>query len=189
MTSTPKPACGATERVAEYVLRALPADEVPAFVTHVEGCAECRAELAALRSVADALVDWPTNVLRPPLPLWERLAERIGVEGPEAPEARWAEEPEWKEVAPGISCKLLATDETSGLVSMLVCLQPGVSYPPHVHAAVEELHLLAGELWIEDRLLHPGDYSRGEPGTGDTRVYSETGCTCVLITSFRDILK
>jgi hypothetical protein len=42
---------------------------------------------------------------------------------------------------------------------------------------------------IEDRLLYPGDYNYGEPGASDTRVYSETGCTCVLITSPSDQLR
>jgi anti-sigma factor ChrR (cupin superfamily) len=71
---------------------------------------------------------------------------------------------------------------------MLVRLAPGGVYPPHVHAGVEELHLLEGELFIEERKLYPGDYNRGEPGTRDTLVWSETGCTCVLITSTRDVL-
>ena len=57
------------------------------------------------------------------------------------------------------------------------------------HAGVEELHLLHGELWIDDKKLYPGDYNRAEPGTADTRVWSETGCTCVLITSTRDVLR
>jgi anti-sigma factor ChrR (cupin superfamily) len=71
---------------------------------------------------------------------------------------------------------------------MLVRLTPGTAYPPHVHAGVEELHLLHGELWIDSRKLYPGDYNRGEPGAADNRVWSETGCTCVLITSTRDTL-
>jgi anti-sigma factor ChrR (cupin superfamily) len=91
-------------------------------------------------------------------------------------------------VAPGISCKLLATDTEQSRTSLLVRLAPGVDYPPHSHAAVEELHLLDGELWIDDRKLHPGDYNRAEPGSMDRRVWSETGCTCVLITSSRDAL-
>jgi len=33
-----------------------------------------------------------------------------------------------------------------------------------------------------------GDYNRAEPGTADKRVSSETGCTCVLITSPSDLL-
>ena len=84
---------------------------------------------------------------------------------------------------------MLANDEERHVVSMLVRLAPGGEYPPHAHAGVEELHLLDGELWIDDRKLYPGDYNRAEPGTGDQRVWSETGCTCVLITSTKDILR
>jgi anti-sigma factor ChrR (cupin superfamily) len=87
-----------------------------------------------------------------------------------------------------VFCKLLATDTEKHRVSMLVRLLPGVEYPPHTHAEVEELHLLEGELRIDERKLHPGDYNRAEAPTGDRRVWSETGCTCVLITSTRDIL-
>ena len=72
---------------------------------------------------------------------------------------------------------------------MLVRLDPGIAYPPHTHAGIEELHLLEGELWIEDRKLVPGDYNRREPGTSDDRVWSETGCMCVLITSPIDVLR
>jgi anti-sigma factor ChrR (cupin superfamily) len=72
---------------------------------------------------------------------------------------------------------------------MLVRLARGVSYPPHQHASVEELYLLEGELWIDERLLRPGDYSRAEPGTSDRRVWSETGCMCLLITSPSDQLR
>ena len=179
--------CERTDQIADFALRALPASEASALESHLRECSECKQELAALQPVVDAMVDWPIDVLRPPMPLWERLARRIGIDSAEEP-AQWADEPAWNEVAPGISCKLLATDETTGIVSMLVRLAPGVAYPAHSHAAIEELHLLDGELWIEDRKLHPGDYNRAELGTSDSRVYSETGCTCVLITSFRDVL-
>jgi len=66
---------------------------------------------------------------------------------------------------------------------------PGASYPAHTHAGVEELHLLDGELWIDARKLFPGDYNHGAPGAGDDRVWSETGCTCLLVTSTRDTLR
>ena len=59
----------------------------------------------------------------------------------------------------------------------------------HTHAGVEELHLLDGELWIDERKLFPGDYNYGAPGAGDERVWSETGCTCVLVTSTKDVLR
>jgi anti-sigma factor ChrR (cupin superfamily) len=130
------------------------------------------------------------DVLTPAASLRESLARRIAAESgaePELAPSQWAE-PSWDEVAPGISCKLLASDEESGMVSMLVRLAPGGEYPPHTHAGLEELHLLDGELWIDERKLCPGDYNRAEAGSADQRVWSETGCTCVLITSVKDIL-
>jgi len=102
-----------------------------------------------------------------------------------AADRHWA----WKEVAPGISCHLLSTDHEHKRVSMLVRLARGADYPPHRHAGFEELHLLHGELTINDRKLFPGDYSRAEAGTVDTRVWSGTGCTCVLVTSTQDELR
>ncbi len=179
--------CERTERAPDYALRVLSADEAATFEAHLRDCAACRAEVDDLRAVVDALVDWPTDVVRTPAPLWTQLARRVGAD-PDAEPARWPDEPPWNEVAPGISCKLLATDAAITTVSMLVRLAPGVAYPAHTHAGVEELHLLDGTLWIDDRELHPGDYSRAEPGTRDRRVWSATGCTCVLVTSFRDEL-
>jgi hypothetical protein len=43
-------------------------------------------------------------------------------------------------------------------------------------------------LWIDERKLVPGDYNYGAPATGDDSVWSETGCTCVLVTSTKDVL-
>ena len=145
-----------------------------------------------LRPVVDSFAAWPADVLRPPSSLQARLARRIAADTgaePVLPQARQWREPAWEEVAPGISVKMLAVDSEKHMVSMLVRLVPGGEYPPHTHAGVEELHLLDGELWIDERKLYPGDYNRAEPGTGDRRVWSETGCTCVLITSTRDRLR
>ena len=72
---------------------------------------------------------------------------------------------------------------------MLVRLAPGTDYPPHRHQGVEELHMLEGELIVDDKTYYPGDYRRADAGTVDRRIWSETGCTCVLITSTRDILR
>jgi len=179
------------ERVFLYALQALPSSDAAVVGAHIAGCAECRQELESLRPVIHSFVSWPTDVLRPSSSLWERLAQRVAAETggepvpPSAP--RWAE-PEWIEAAPGIACKLLATDTEKNRVSMLVRLAPGTEYPPHRHAGVEELHLLHGELMIGDRKLYPGDYNLAEAGTVDHRVWSETGCTCVLITSYRDVI-
>ena len=133
----------------------------------------------------------PSDILSPESSLQERLARRLANEdgsGPATPPVAQYVEPEWEEVAPGLFCKLLATDTERHRVSMLVRLLPNVEYPAHTHAGQEELHLLDGELWIDDRKLLPGDYNRAEAPSGDKRVWTETGCTCVLITSTLDLL-
>jgi anti-sigma factor ChrR (cupin superfamily) len=190
-TSLERP-CDQADLVCAYALHALPAHEAPVVEAHLSECSDCRQEMETLRPIIDSFVTWPTDVLRPSASLWERLACRIAEETgaePLLPATRQWSEPEWEDVAPGICCKLLATDTEKDRVSMLVRLAPDVDYPPHSHAGVEELHLLHGELWIDDRKLYPGDYNRAEPGSSDNRVWSETGCTCVLITSPRDVLR
>jgi anti-sigma factor ChrR (cupin superfamily) len=183
--------CTQSAQVSAYAMQALPPDEAAAIDAHIASCSQCRQELETLRSAVESFVSWPTDVLRPPTSLQERLARRIAGETgeePVTPPPRQWDEPAWEEVAPGIFCKLMATDTERHRVSMLVRLLPGVDYPPHTHAGLEELFLLDGELWIDDRKLYPGDYNRAEAGSGDKRVWSETGCTCVLITSTQDVL-
>jgi anti-sigma factor ChrR (cupin superfamily) len=175
-----------------YAAQALPASERAAAEAHIASCPDCRRELESLRPVMDRFVSWPTDVLRPTTSLRRRLARRIAEEtgkAPVLPPAQGWSEPEWEQVAPGIECKLLATDTERHRVSMLVRLAPGARYPAHTHADVEELYLLDGELWIDERKLSPGDYNYGSPGAGDERVWSDGGCTCVLITNTEDVLR
>jgi len=179
------------ELVSLYALQALPSSEMAVAGAQISACAECRQEMETLRPIIESFVSWPTDVLRPSPSLWERLAQRIGEETGGKPvllsHQQWVE-PEWKEVAPGISCKLLATDTEKNRVSMVVRLAPGADYPTHRHQDIEELHLLDGELIVDDTKLHPGDYRRAEADSVDHRVWSETGCTCVLVTSIHDVL-
>ncbi len=184
--------CPTTELVCAYALQVLPTSEVAAVEAHIASCPDCQREVQSLRSVLDRFVSWPTDILRPTTSLQARLAVRIAEETGQPPVlpsvTRWSE-PKWEQVAVGIECKLLATDMERQRVSMLVRLAPGASYPGHTHADAEELHLLDGELWIDERKLFSGDYNYGAPGTGDERVWSETGCTCVLVTSMTDVLR
>jgi anti-sigma factor ChrR (cupin superfamily) len=183
--------CEKAELVCAYALGSLTGSELAAAKAHIAGCPDCRREVESLGPVIDHFASWPTDLLRPSPLLQDRLARRVaegtGKDPVPPPPQHWSE-PKWTQVAPGIECKLLATDAERRRVSMLVRLAPGASYPAHRHAGVEELHLLDGELWIDERKLFPGDYNYGAPGAGDDRVWSETGCTCVLITSIDDVL-
>jgi anti-sigma factor ChrR (cupin superfamily) len=183
--------CEKAEVACAYALGVLPASEVAAAEAHIASCPDCRRELESLRPVLDRFVSWPTDVLRPTKSLQTRLARRLAEETghePVPPPARQWSEPEWEQVTSGIECKLLASDTERHRVSMLVRLAPGASYPAHTHAGVEALHLLDGELCIDGRKLVAGDYNYGAPGEPDKSVRSETGCTCVLVTSTQDVL-
>jgi ChrR-like protein with cupin domain len=173
--------------VALSLLHALPAEERREAEATIDACPACREDVETLRPVLGALVAWPTDVLRPSTDLWSRLASRIGAAAGDemaAPPAFG-----WHEAGPGIFYTVLARDREQRRVSLLVRLSPGAAYPPHRHAGVEELYLLDGELWIDNRKLYPGDYNRAEAGSADQRVWSETGCTCVLLTSSQDVLR
>ena len=186
--------CPERDLLEAGALSSLSGEEQTRLDEHVSSCQACREEYASISNVVAHFPAWPSAGVKPDSSLWSRLAQKIGVEGWAAAERELPLEPqwsdaEWQQPAPGIYCKVLSTDAAAKRVSMLVRLDPGVEYPPHVHAGIEELHLLDGELWIDDRKLYPGDYNRAEPGTADQRVWSETGCTCVLMTSTDDVLR
>ena len=181
--------CITLESMTTFALGALPTGEADSLVIHLAECAECEREFSALQPLAASLPAWPLDIVPPSRSLWSRLATRL----PKAVDTVSATDSDthglpWEEVTPGIFCMILSTDSERDRVSMLVRLNPGIDYPAHEHADLEELHLLDGELWINDRKLVAGDYNRAEAGSADRRVWSETGCTCVLITSLRDRL-
>ncbi len=179
------------DRVFLYALQTLSVEEHALVEAQLSSCPDCREELKTLRPVLSSFAGWSTDVLRPASPLWDRLAERIAEETGTPPVTAPLEglhAAEWEEAAPGIHVRILASDETKDSVSMLVRLDPGTSYPGHIHAGIEELHLLDGVLIVDDRTLYPGDFIHAEPGSADYRVWSETGCTCFLTTSVKDEL-
>ena len=108
--------------------------------------------------------------------LWDRLSRRVceesGVEPVPLP-TRLQANREWEEVAKGLFCRLLSLDEDRGRVTMLVRLAPGTDYPSHRHGDFEELHLLHGELQIDDKKLHAGDFIRAEGGSADHLAFSK----------------
>jgi anti-sigma factor ChrR (cupin superfamily) len=174
-----------------FALQALPAHESAAVEAQLASCAECRQELETLRPIVRSFVGWATDVLRPAASLWGRLAQRIASDTgtrPFVPPLEAPGKPEWEEAAPGIHVQILARNAENDSVSMLVRLDPGTDYPGHIHAGIEELHLLHGILQVDDRTLYPGDFLHAEAGSVDQRVWSETGCTCFLVTSTKDAL-
>ena len=174
-----------------FVLQSLSAREMASVEAQILSCEDCQREIETLRPIVRSFVGWSADVLRPAESLWGRLAKRIASEAttqPFVPPLEVSAKPEWEEVAPGIHVKILARNAEIDSVSMLVRLDPGTDYPAHRHAGIEELHLLHGILKVDERTLYPGDFIHAEAGSVDHRVWSETGCTCFLMTSTEDNL-
>ena len=172
------------EQVCLYALGVLPANEVPEVKAHINECPECSTELETLHPLVTALAQ-SSDLLRPSKSLWGQLARRISGK-PVLPQNEQGYDFKWVELGPGISAVMLASDPDRDLVSLLVRLGPGVAYPCHAHAAVEEVHILHGEIWVDGRKLGPGDYNRAEAGSIDKSVCTLTGCTAFVVTSTRD---
>jgi quercetin dioxygenase-like cupin family protein len=174
-----------------FALQALSPREMASIEAQVLSCEDCQREVETLRPIVRSFVGWSTDVLRPAESLWGRLAKRIGNESATptfVPPFEATGTPEWEEAAPGIHVRILARNAEIDSVSMLVRLDPGTDYPAHRHAGTEELHLLHGILKVDDRTLYPGDFIHSEAGSVDHRVWSDTGCTCFLMTSTEDAL-
>jgi quercetin dioxygenase-like cupin family protein len=178
------------ELACSYVLRALSATEIAAFEAHLSTCLECRQEVGALRRIVDSFESWPIDVLRPSASLWERLSRRIADESGGEPVSppRVQTTTQWEKAGDGIFFRLLSIDARKDRFTALVRLEPGAEYPAHRHSELEEAYMLHGELRVDDKKYCAGDYFRAEAGSVDHRVWSDTGCTCVLITSMKDAL-
>jgi DNA-directed RNA polymerase specialized sigma24 family protein len=174
-----------------YVLQALSPKDMLSVERQISACEDCTREVSSLRPVIQSFVCWQTDLLRPATSLWRRLAQKIGEETGNQPMLAppdLGQNPLWQDVATGISCKLLATDTDKSRVSMLVRLAPGTDYPPHRHAGLEELYLLHGELIINETKIYPGYYCRAQAGSEDYLVWTQTGCSCLLLTSTQDVI-
>jgi anti-sigma-K factor RskA len=86
--------CAHHENVGSYVLHALPEDEYERFVSHLDGCEDCRREVADLQMAVDTL-PLATEQIAPPPDLKDRIMAVVSSEAQllQAAGAR-ADEPE-----------------------------------------------------------------------------------------------
>ncbi|OSY35314.1 MULTISPECIES: anti-sigma factor family protein [Pseudonocardia] len=94
------------EALGDYAIGRLPRDETSALQAHLDGCADCRAELAEISSVLPALrrVD-PARLDHTPFPppdLGERIVSAARAEG-----ARPRQRPRWLPVASAAAVAIL----------------------------------------------------------------------------------
>lgn len=171
------------EQASLYVLGLLPEDETRAFEIELAQNAELSAEVASLNNATLALarsassLDMPSNCRdrlmgcldSSPIPNLDFLVIRNDEEG-------WQDTP-----VPGFRIKPLAVSKDIGYETLMVEFAPGTCYPAHPHEYSEQLLVFSGSVLTEGRLLGPGDFIHGEPGSQHQELYSHGGCRALLI--------
>ncbi|NJK68370.1 MAG: cupin-like domain-containing protein [Microcoleus sp. CSU_2_2] len=89
----------------------------------------------------------------------------------------------WKPFrVPGISIGRLFTDKEKREITCLMRLEPGIEFPLHRHAGVEEIFMLEGDLVVEGEVCHQGDYIRSVPGSTHSPI-TQGGCLLLIKSS------
>jgi anti-sigma factor ChrR (cupin superfamily) len=174
---------GLAAEAALYALDALAPDAAAAYRGHLDaGCTVCRAAVAALRGVTDALLLEAVPVAPPP-----GVRERILGRATAAPPALGtyyflaADEGKWIRIAPGISRKDLAPEPDGRSRSYLIRMEPGAVGGVHTHAAVEHCLVIEGDFTTAGRVLHAGDYHRAAQGSAHAGNSTSNGCLLLIV--------
>lgn len=94
-----------------------------------------------------------------------------------------ASEGTWRDIAPGVTAKVLSFNPALRRTTTLLRFAPCTSYAPHRHTDTEELYVLQGGCSIAGHAMTPGDYHRAEAGTEHYDTSTEEGCLLLVISS------
>jgi len=95
-------------------------------------------------------------------------------------ELNWQSHP-----TPGVEVAIVHTDEMKREMIGFLRAEPGVHYPLHCHAAIEEIFMVEGDLVVGDEVYGAGDYIRSNPGSAHAP-YTIGGCRFFFHTSMDD---
>jgi ChrR Cupin-like domain len=162
-------------------------------------------QLLQYPDLAEELTDYQVAVTAltytaPTLPMVANLKERLfehlkldAVQPESVPEclpipylAIRSQDLNWQpHTTPGVTIAIVHTDEIKREIVGFLRADPGVRYPLHCHAAIEEILMLEGDLIIGDEVYGSGDYIRSYPGSSHAP-YTHGGCRFFFHTSMDD---
>jgi hypothetical protein len=120
------------------------------------------------------------------LNLPEKSPERAVPQSPESFLTIRAQDIKWQpHPVPGVEVSIFYTDPVSHRVSGLLKAEPGMQYPLHRHAAVEEIYMISGDLVVGEQVYGAGDYIRSHPSSVHNP-HSVTGCVFFFHSSMDD---
>ena len=169
-------------QAALYLFGQLPAAEAKAFDDGADQAH--RDALVEMTKVAASLA-LTASPVEPPPDLKLGVMERINRHPhPGLFSKRVQEQGPWKpsRTTPGISYKKLYFDKDSGLVTMLVKMEPGARFDAHTHRRTEQCLILEGELrYSDDKIYRAGDFTWAEAGSIDPALYTVEGNVLLIV--------
>jgi ChrR Cupin-like domain len=87
---------------------------------------------------------------------------------------------------PKVQVALLHTDPVTRECVGILRAEPGLEYPAHHHAGVEEIYMLSGDLALAGITYYAGDYIRSAAGSTHPPAYSIEGCMFFFRSSMDD---
>ena len=82
---------------------------------------------------------------------------------------------EWRDLAPGVSVRVLRFDAASHNQTALVRLEPGTAIEGHAHFQEEECFVLEGEILIGSHVVRAGDMHVAQRGSLHATISSPAG--------------
>ena len=80
----------------------------------------------------------------------------------------------------GFWVKKLYEDEARGERTWLMRIDPGAYSPPHAHEEFEQVYVLGGSFYDDDRLVRAGEFCARSPGAVHSAA-SDEGATMLVI--------
>ena len=195
------------DKASLFALGCLPEDERKAFTEEMQQSSQLSDEVASFKPVVEAL-GFLADEEKPPAHLKARLGALIRHKKANARKQtpsvqtwkRWreadmnknmeivrAEDGQWEDTPiKGVRVKNLFVSRAENKVVMLVKMDAGCVYPPHVHAGPEECFVLDGDFYGRDFSMVKGDFQRAEPGSLHSEQTTKKGCLLLISSSLED---
>ena len=93
------------------------------------------------------------------------------------------DEGEWVEIMNGVKIKNLYRNPERNYATLLVKMDPGATFPDHVHTDTEECYVIEGDLKMGGRVFEKGDYIRAEAHSTHESISTENGCFLLIAAS------
>jgi len=187
--------------LADHALEVLDPHEALGVAEHLAFCAPCLAVFRRVRAEVAVLTEVVPSEAPPP-DLWTRVRARVASTrdelAAEAAKATAAHLPQgslllraagggWADTSvPGVRVRKLHEDAAEDRRTALYQMDPGASYPAHVHGGVEECYVLSGDLQVGELSMGPGDYQRVEGGSRHSVQSTRNGCLLLITCSMSD---